>query len=922
MKATGYVLDPRDGRALLAELRRIAAATPVPALPADWAALLFDGADLADPGAPDRALLAALVDLQAGVSAHLSAVPDRLLLDWLQRVLAEPRLPVVPDRVVAAATVDPRRVPVVVPAGSLLRGGKDAAGAERRYATTGALTAHGAVLADTRSYEVRRTAAGALVDGARGWVDRAVPFTPFAAAGQAAPLSVPQPVHACRIADPVLAFRGGTMDVRVDVVGGDARALSGSLWSHATADGPRPAVQLAVAASSVTIQLSGECADPGGPPWIEVAVPADRGQLPAGPLGFGFTDLKVSVVKREGVAADAAYYNDGALDVGKEFQPFGPVARRGDAFYVRCDEAFTKPLSKVGVALGLLSGPSREVRPVAWGQSVPSYYRARYTEALGVMSGFAVDESSFGEAYAVLSGVVDTSTSPRISWQRRAGGQWEEFAFTDGSLESVSAPPPRATPEFSEPFALGGAAGRFVRAFLAEGDFGWLDYQRRIATFAAAAAGAGEPDPDDLLAPDPPLVSALTVAYETAPVRPALVTATGGWTTRTWDPASPARWAPFVLPVALPAPPAAAAGTLALGLTLPDASLGSAVSLYLDVASAAACGGLEPGPPRWEAWTSAGWQPLAVADATRGLRQSGILRFVAPLDWPAGSTGAGAAEGRWLRLVTAAPDQVGTLHAVVPDAVEAVYVSRAADPAADPAPAAPLAPGQIKGLVTPVVGVKKVTNLTGLRGRGPETDPAYLRRAAGLTRHRRRAAQAWDYEELTLVAFPEVAAVRCLPHTGRDGRPRAGWVGLVVVPATAEAMPMPTVSLATRIADTIGPAMPATARLAVLCSAYAPVTVDADVLLRRGVPALTGRTAVRAALEAWLHPTAVLPPPFGRELFASAVVAFLESLSEVDQVRHCLVEGPAGAADSVPVDACRGLVASSGAHRIVVEEQL
>ncbi|BCB91047.1 hypothetical protein Psuf_083600 [Phytohabitans suffuscus] len=128
MSATGYVLDPRDAAAVLAELRRIAAATPAPSLPGDWASLLFDGADLADPSAPDRALLAAVAELQAGVSAHLSTLPGRLLLDWLRDVLGEPRLPAVPDRVVAAATVDPARVPVVVPAGSLLRGGRDAAG--------------------------------------------------------------------------------------------------------------------------------------------------------------------------------------------------------------------------------------------------------------------------------------------------------------------------------------------------------------------------------------------------------------------------------------------------------------------------------------------------------------------------------------------------------------------------------------------------------------------------------------------------------------------------------------------------------------------------------------------------------------------------------------------------------------------------
>lgn len=1009
---TGYVLDPRDATAHLAELRRIARRAPFPGGGADgalrtWADVLFaddgaasavasaaaaggpgdaaggpgDAVALADPAAPDQALLAAFADLTAGLSVHAGTLPARMLRSWLEDVLVIPRLPAAPDSVIAVATVDPARAPAVIPKGAPLRGGKDSLGTERRYATVEALTAHGSRLIALRAHEVHRaptvgSTPGALRDGAHavtGPIDPAAPFTPFAPAPPTGANSTgagptrPAPRHAWRLSDGVLAFRGGSMDVRIALIDGDARHLAGLEWWHSTSAGPRLALQVGTPTSGgITIRLAEECVpgpdDPDGAPpaapastappaatslpWLEARLPADRTVLPAAPLGVTFTDVSLAVVARTGVAADAATYNDGVLDISKEFQPFGPVARRGDAFYVRSDEAFAKPVTSVSITLQLMTAATGTLKPVAWGQAIPSYYTTAYSSALAGLSSYTTEVSNtedYVHLIDVLVALAGASTAPRIVWQRRTSAGWEEFARTAGALTSVTAssipPVPGVTGPTDEPDAAvpgaftasGGPAGlpgRYVRAFLAEGDFGWLDYQRRIGQFAAEAAKktGGNPDPDDLIPPDPPIVSTLSLSYTTHPVRPARVTARDGWAERTWDRAGSgaAPWAPFVVPDApgpTTAPGGTAVGSLAVGLEIPTASLGSAVALYLDVASAAACGGADVPAPRWEVWAGSAWAPLDVADGTRGLRQSGILRFVAPAGWPIGCAGAGAPSGRWLRLLTAAPGAIGTLRGVVPDAVEAAYVSRQADPATDPTPAAPLAPGEIKGLLTPVPGVKKVSNVASVRGRGPESDAAYARRAGGTTRHRGRAAQPWDYENLTLTAFPEVVAARCLPHTGADGAARAGSVGLVVLPSGTEDAPVPTVSLAGRIRDHLTPLMPLTAHVAVLCPLYVLVRVEADVRLTRGVPALDGRNAITSALRAWLHPTSTLPPPFGREVFASVVVAFLEGLPEVDRVTAFALVGPAGPAPSVAVDPCRGLVAS-GDHRIVVTEQI
>ena len=112
-----------------------------------WRDVLFTGpddTDLSRPGDPDRALLAALTVEYPELDAHADTLPERAHLDWLGRILAIPRLPVRPDSVVAHATVDPKLTPVVIAKGTVLRGGKDAYGAERRYVTVDPLIAYGA----------------------------------------------------------------------------------------------------------------------------------------------------------------------------------------------------------------------------------------------------------------------------------------------------------------------------------------------------------------------------------------------------------------------------------------------------------------------------------------------------------------------------------------------------------------------------------------------------------------------------------------------------------------------------------------------------------------------------------------------------------------------------------------------------------
>lgn len=69
------------------------------------------------------------------------------------------------------------------------------------------------------------------------------------------------------------------------------------------------------------------------------------------PEGLRFTEVQVAVTARAGVAPDAAFANDGRVDLAKEFEPFLATARAGDAFFVRSDEAFAKSLATLSITV-------------------------------------------------------------------------------------------------------------------------------------------------------------------------------------------------------------------------------------------------------------------------------------------------------------------------------------------------------------------------------------------------------------------------------------------------------------------------------------------------------------------------------------------------------------------------------------------
>ncbi|MET9461232.1 baseplate J/gp47 family protein [Streptomyces canus] len=856
---------------------------------------------LARPEQPDQALLSVLAREYTALDRHAATLSARTHVTWLEQLLGIPRLPALPDRVIAHVSVDPKLAPALVPRGTLLRGGKDAFGNERHYATLDSLTAHGAPL-----IAVRTMHPGGTDPGLPGIANEAPGFPLAPSAGTDA-------VHTLRVYSETLAFEGG--DLTATLTFGDATGthlLAPAVWRWSTADGEvAPTTTGTVSGATVTVTLSGGCGAPEGQtPWIESVVPA---AVPV-PEDLAFTTVEVTVAGRTPFVPQAAFHNDGLVDVSKEFQPFGAVATRGDAFYLRSDEAFSKPLRQLTVTVYLMQPAAGILSASAGGSGIPAvtanFLKDRLTKVQAEVG--AAHTEHFRDIFDLLQDRGD----PTVVWQRRVEGQWRQIGEADDRFSSISADVSGAVG--SEAFAVAGQQGHYVRAFLSAGDFGWTAYQEAVAAFATKAVAGTSPKPTMPTPPVPPVASGVTISYTTVPVAATRVESRSGWRHTVQQGAAVFR--PFRRAVS----DAGATGMVAVGLDLPASAAGSSVSVYFDVDSAAPCGAADPVAARWEWWGGTTWHDLPVADGSRQLRESGLLRFVVPADSAEGCADLGAQAGHWIRLVTTAPERLGTIHGVQVDTVAAEFVSAAPDPGADPSSADALAPGTIKGTLSPLSGVRKVTNLASLRGRGPEPDAAYRARASARTRHRDRALLPWDYEQQVAQAFPEVAAVRCLPHTNRDGEREGGKVALVVLPdRPLDPAPRPSVSLAANIVDAVAPARPLGAEVAVLCPRYAPVTVVATISLRRGVDALTGKESITTALEALLHPASTVPTRWGQSLYASTLIAFLERRPEVDVVTSFQLRDAEGTpVEVVNVDRCRGLYCSSGAHALMCEEQL
>jgi len=211
---------------------------------------------------------------------------------------------------------------------------------------------------------------------------------------------------------------------------------------------------------------------------------------------------------------------------------------------------------------------------------------------------------------------------------------------------------------------------------------------------------------------------------------------------------------------------------------------GDSVSVLFHTAE----GSADPRLPRqqvgWSALCDNYWKPLdrsqVLLDTTNQLLTSGIITFVIPAE--ATTTNTILPDERiWLKAgVAGNVGAVSLLIDVAANALEARFMDNGNAPRQSSAPLEKSTICKIKNGPTELKTVKQPYASFG--GSPPEADDLFHTRVSERLRHKNRCITPWDYERIILEAFPGLHRVKCIPHATSDCWLKPGNVLIVVVP--------------------------------------------------------------------------------------------------------------------------------------------
>ncbi len=204
--------------------------------------------------------------------------------------------------------------------------------------------------------------------------------------------------------------------------------------------------------------------------------------------------------------------------------------------------------------------------------------------------------------------------------------------------------------------------------------------------------------------------------------------------------------------------------------------------------------------------------------------------------------------------------------------------------------------GAVVQLKTTVPYVDKVVNAEDAAGGADaESLDSLLARAPRTIRHRGRAVTLEDYEDLAMLASPAVARAKCIPLRNLiddplDERPTVrGEVSVIIVPHSADAKPVPTIELISRVQDYLEAESVPTSRVSVVGPHYMRIDVSVEIALASLEGASLVQQATQEKIASFLHPlTGGLDGAgwdFGRKAHPSDLYALIENVPGVDHIR-------------------------------------
>jgi hypothetical protein len=939
MSSSPYQPDPRKAADLLAEVRQIAEKTVFPGNPdLTWADVLFqkgENVQWGDSEEPSSALLQIVIHRLAELVQHYNTIPDQAR-HWyfLEKLKLPPLLPVA-DQVIVQVEGDPKRLPRLLPQGSRISAGMGERG-ERLYATRDALEVsgcrliglHSHAISESNDYMVRR-------DLQTGEMD--TPISPF---GMLAEFGRTAGPHEFYIASDLLRSAHGDLSAYVTLEfdrGNDQDSVASFLesltWEY-TADtesgwhsaefqsrdqrwkghafGPSSrsrhvSFELKLVKRPAPRVLGGVETHA-----LRATLPESASRETLAPLAMEFQRLIFSV-RANSVFPEAGFHNQGLLDLTQPFEPFGPQPRDRDCFVMKADDVFGKPLRELEVHWTLERVGTMDVFGKPLGQ----------LEGLSIAERVRANTNPFGQR----------SIPPKpIHWRVFRKGRWErgELPAYEGLAGMKHVSSSTNLQPFSERTQVSGQEGHFLQVVLHGADYGFQQFQGYLLQLADFHASR-QANPDDLKAAptarsisEPPLVAEVKLSYLTKTMesnRPSshlrLMRRFGLADVAEFATQQPFRLFPMGMSEEGPG------GLFYVGLdrVLP----GRVMTMFLEMEEASVCGeSREEAKLTWRYHAESGWKAIEVVDGTLGFRHTGIVRFVAPIDWKPGATAIAEPVGFWLRIHTTQPRQSGTIRSAGCDAVLASY-QFVAPPETDNTPAMPLPVGAIKTLKPSLPGIKKVRNVApSFAGRGTEPQSEHFQRTSQVARHGMQAVNAWDIERMVQAEFPDVKRVRCLPHHSANSECAAGWISLIIVPRSSSLLPQPSSRLMAQIKHFVARHATPRMRIQMLCPVYTRVEIQATLHLKPGVDAGPAADRLQEDITSLLHPLRGSlnhgsDRPFGQGLFLSEITRFLEDHPLVELAENVGFVAPHQGRTRIEVsEPCRGLITSGEKHALTI----
>lgn len=324
-------------------------------------------------------------------------------------------------------------------------------------------------------------------------------------------------------------------------------------------------------------------------------------------------------IERTGRAPELGFTNQLAIDLSKDFWPFGEKPRLYDALYLADDDAFSRPGATISLHVALNDPPGAGSRASDATQALRLRWEAWDAAA---ETWTTLGESGPGQQHVGGSSLDD----PTEGFTRRPDATTEPITFT--------------LPARLAPVTVNGQHHYWVRVRIVSGNYGIEAHY--------------SPDTDDngdstyRLVPasfQPPSIQSIKIDYDYrhpsdaslyAPLTSVLTENDFVIEDHTSDAAGAGSFTPFT-------PTVDQQPTLYLGFERPDADTGfanRATQLYFGVPEAlydtpapASQRSTEPPSVAWDYWNGHGWTRLGTRDETRGFATRGLVTFVGPPDF-------------------------------------------------------------------------------------------------------------------------------------------------------------------------------------------------------------------------------------------------------------------------------------------------